>query len=66
MVVTETVVPFTESHKDLLSKAREDMVGGRPSIVFKPEAVAVEIHIRKSTNVCKAIVRIVASKFNPF
>ena len=38
--------PFTESYKDLLSKTREDMVGG-PSIVFTREAVADETHIRK-------------------
>ena len=57
--------PFTESHKDLLSKVREDMVG-EPSIVFTREAVADETHIRKSTNVCKAIVRIVDSQFYPY
>ena len=55
---------FTDSHKDLLSKVREIKVGG-PSIVFTREAVADETHIRKSTNVCKAIVRIVASQFYP-
>ena len=38
--------PFTESHKDLLSKVREDMVGG-PSLVFTREAVSDETHIRK-------------------
>ena len=47
--------PFTESDKDLLSKFREDVVGG-PSIVFKRETVADETHIPKSTNVCKWIV----------
>ena len=38
--------PFTESYKDLLSKVREDMVGG-PSIVFTREAVSDETYIRK-------------------
>ena len=56
---------FTENHKDLLSKGRENMVVG-PSIVFTRETVADETHIRKSTNVCKAIFRIVASQFNPY
>ena len=55
---------FTESHKDLLSKVWENKVVG-PSIVFTRETVADETHIRKSTNVCKAIVRIVASQFYP-
>ena len=39
--------PFTESHKDLLEKIREDMVGG-PSIVFTRKAVVDETFIRKS------------------
>ena len=38
--------PFTESHKDLLEKIREDMVGG-PCIVFTPKAVVDETFIRK-------------------
>ena len=42
--------PFTESDKGLLSKVRENMVGG-PSIVFTREAVVDENHIRNSKNV---------------
>ena len=37
--------PFIESHKDLLEKIREDMVGG-PSIVFTRKAVVDETFIR--------------------
>ena len=37
--------PFTHSDKDLLSKVREDMIGG-PSIVFTRKAVVDETHIR--------------------
>ena len=43
--------PFTESDKGLLSKIREDIVGGL-SIVFTRAAVVELDHIRKSKNVC--------------
>ena len=57
--------PFTESDKDLLSKFREDVVGG-PSKVFKRKTVADETHIRKSKNVCKSIVQKDASQLQPY
>ena len=41
---------FTEGDEDLLSKVRENMVGG-PSLVCARKATVDEIHIRKSTNV---------------
>ena len=57
--------PFTESDKDLLEKIREDMVGG-PSIVFTRKAVVDETFIRKSSNLCKSIVRIDTSQLYPY
>ena len=57
--------PFPESDKDLLEKIREDMVGG-PSFVFTSKAVVDETFIRKSTNLCKSIVGIGASKLYPY
>ena len=57
-------LPFTENDKDLLSKARENMIGG-PLGVFTRKAVVDETHIRKSTNVCKSIFGIDASKLYP-
>ena len=56
--------PFTESHKDFLLKVWEYLVAG-PSIVFTRQVVVDETHIRKSTNVCKSIVRIDASQLYP-
>ena len=56
---------FTEGIKDLLSKLREALLGG-PSIVFTRRAVVDEIHIRKSSNVCKSIVAIDAGQLNPY
>ena len=53
--------PFTEGHRDLLEKNRENVVGG-PSIVFTRKAVVDETFIRKSTNLCKFIVGIDASQ----
>ena len=53
--------PSTELDKDLPEKIREDMVGG-PSIVFTRKAVVDETFIRKSSNLCKAIVGIDASQ----
>ena len=57
--------PFTEGDEDLLEKIREDVVGG-PSIVFTRKAVVDETFIRKSTNLCKSIVGIDASKLYPY
>ena len=53
--------PIREEDKDLLEKYQEDVVGG-PSIVFTRKAVVGETFIRKSTNLCKSIVRIDASQ----
>ena len=57
--------PFFSSDSDLLEKIREDMTGG-PSIVFTRKAVANKTFIRKSINLCKSIVGIVASQFYPY
>ena len=57
--------PFTKGDKDLLQKTREDMVGGI-SIVFTRKAVVDKTFIRKSTNLCKRIVRIDASQLYPY
>ena len=48
--------PLTENDKDLLEKIREDMVGGQ-SIVFTRKTVVDETFIRKSTSLCKSILR---------
>ena len=56
--------PFTESDKDLLEKIHEGMVVG-PSIVFTRKAVVDETFILKSTNLCKPIDGIDASKLYP-
>ena len=53
--------PYTESDKDLLEKIREVMVGG-PSIVFTGKAVVDQTFIFKSSNLCKSIVGIDASR----
>ena len=53
--------PIAESDKNLLSKVREDVVGG-PSIVFTRKAVVDETHIYNSTNVCKSNVGIDAGQ----
>ena len=57
--------PFTGSDKDLLEKICEYMVGG-PSIVFTRKAVVDETFIRKSTNLCKSIFGIDASRLYPY
>ena len=57
--------PFTESDKYSLEKIREDMVGG-PSFVFTRKAVVDETFIRKSSNLCKSIVGIDASRLYPY
>ena len=56
---------FTESHKDLLGKIREHMVGG-PSIVSTRKAVVDETFIRKSSNLSKSFVGIDASQLYPY
>ena len=56
---------LTASDKDLLEKIREDMIGC-PSIVFTRKAVVDETFIRKSSNLCKSIVRIDASQLYPY
>ena len=48
----------------MLSKVREDMVGG-PSKVLTPKTVVDETHIRKSANVCKWIFGETASQIQP-
>ena len=53
--------PFTLNDKSLLSKVREDMIGG-PSIVFTPKAVLGETHICNPKSFCKPIVRKDASQ----
>ena len=57
--------PFTEIHKDLLQKVREDMVGG-PSIVFTRKTVVDETFIRDSGNICISVVGIDASQLYPY
>ena len=57
--------PFTEAHKILSEKIREDVVGG-PSIVFTRRAVVDETFFRKSLNLCKSIVGIDASQLYPY
>ena len=54
---------FTEGDKNFLSKVWEDTIEG-PSFVFTRKAVVDEIHIRKSTIVCKSIVGIDASQLH--
>ena len=53
------IYPITEGDEDLLQKIRE--VFGGPSIVFTRKAVVDETFLRKSTNICKSIVRIDAN-----
>ena len=56
--------PFRESDKGLLSKVREDMVGG-PFKMFTHKSVFDKTHKRKSTKVCKSFVGIDASQLYP-
>ena len=56
---------FTESHKDLLEKIREDKVGD-PSIVFTRKVVVDKTLICKSSNLCKSIFGIGASQLYPY
>ena len=55
------IYPFTESDNDSFLIFQEDMVGG-PSIVFTQKTVIDNIHIRKSTSVCKSIAGRLASQ----
>ena len=57
--------PYAESDRDLLAKVGEDMAGG-PPIAFTRKAVVHQIHIRKSTKVCKSIVGTDASRLYPY
>ena len=57
--------PFMEADKDLHEKIRSEMTGG-PSIVFTREAVVDKTFIRRSNNICRAIVGIDASQLYPF
>ena len=56
---------FIEADKDLHEKTRSEMTGG-PSIVFTRKANADKTFIRRSNNICKAIVGIGASQLYPF
>ena len=57
--------PFIEADKDLHEKIRSEMTGG-PSIVFTRKVVVDKTFIRRSNNICKAIVGIDASQLYPF
>ena len=57
--------PFIEADKDLHEKIRSEMTGG-PSIVFTRKSVVDKTLIRRSNNVCKAILGIDASQLHPF
>ena len=57
--------PYTDGHKIMFQKIREDMVGG-PSIVFTRKALVGKSLIRKSTTMRKSIVRIDASQLFPY
>ena len=57
--------PFIEADKGLHEKIRSEMTGG-PSIVFTRKAVVDKTFIRRSNNICKAIVGIDASQLYPF
>ena len=56
---------FTEGDNDVLEKIREDVVSG-PNIVFTGKAVVNETFFWKSTNLCKSIVAIDASRLYPY
>ena len=57
--------PFTETHKVLLQKIREGMVGG-PSVFFTLKAAADETFLQDSGKICKTIVDIDASQLYPY
>ena len=56
---------FIEADKDSHEKTRREMAGC-PSIVFTRKAVVDKTFIRRSNNICKAIVGIDASQLYPF
>ena len=56
--------PITEGDKELLDRFREDVVGG-PSILSTRKTFVDETSIRKSTNICEAIVGIDTSQLFP-
>ena len=57
--------PLIEADKDLHEKIQSEMTGG-PSIVFTWKAVVDKTFIRRSNNICKAIVGTDASQLYPF
>ena len=57
--------PFPGSDKNLLQRTRQDMVY-EPIIVFTRKTVVSETFFRDSTNLCKSIVGIDASRLYPF
>ena len=57
-----TLQNFIHSQKAMKSSKTTGTYGWRPSIVLTRKAVVDKTHVRKSTNVCKAIVRIDASQ----
>ena len=57
--------PFIEADKDLHEKIRSEITDG-PSIVFTRKTVVEKTFIRRSNNVCKAILGIDASQLYPF
>ena len=57
--------PFIEADKDLHEKIPSEMTGG-PSIMFTRKAFVDKTFIRRSNNICKAIVGIDASQLYPF
>ena len=63
--VDRKVYPFIEADKDLHEKIREEMTGG-PSKLFTRKAVVGKTLIRRSNNICKAIVGIDASQLYLF
>ena len=54
--------PFTKTHKDLLQKIREDMVGG-PSIVSTRKAVVDETFIRNSKKFVSLLLAMTQASF---
>ena len=54
-----------EADKQMLEKNWEDLAS-RLSVVFTRKAVVDECFIRKSANICKSIIGIVASQLNGY
>ena len=57
--------PFIEADEVLHEKIRSEMTGG-PSIVCTRKALEDKTFIRRSNNICKAMVGIGASQLYPF